>query len=833
MADPNKHKPHIFLGKNGKREPYTHPGSGGGSNVEVPRRNRQQHGRALQSQLQTVTTEQDQLAHEAEDYDLELPMGIQVEFESFPGVELAVESLADSRHGIELSNVMEHKLPTGQIVTVATVFVPAGKLSVFENKLRDYLQERKDKNGRARDSRKLIDAIRSFRRAALEKLWGDEPGQFPRTDDETFWWEVWLPVRNGNRQAAIHDFRLLAEGNGIEVSDAILEFPERSVLLARGNKAQFAGSGLLLNSLSELRRAKETAAFFDELPVEDQRDWVDDLLARLHRPSDDGPSVCILDTGVNYSHPLLQPFLDPADQFTIDDDWTGADDDGHGTGMAGLAVWGDLVDVLAADSAVRIGHRIESVKLLRRDGDNQDRHLGVVTSDGVSLPEIHYPHRHRLFTMAVSAEDGRDRGRPSAWSSTIDSLVVDYLGESENPRLFIIAAGNTNKDLMALRDYPENNLIQDIHDPGQAWNVITVGACTNKVTITESDCQNFNPLAPLGGLSPFSTTSQTWKKSTPIKPEVVFEGGNAGDDSLSASALPSLDVLTSHHLPDDRLFTTFRATSAATALASRFAASLMAQYPDLWPETVRGLMVHSAEWTDAMRKQFGRGGNERKKAQYRVRCVGFGRPDLERALWSTSNSLALIVEDELQPFEKGTGVIKTCDMHLHELPWPRDALQSLGDVQVEMKVTLSYFIEPSPSSRNVSGKYSYPSHQLRFDVKRPTESLDDFRRRINRQARDEEEGINKAPQDPNWMLGSQFRHKGSIHRDTWTGLAAELAEREQIVVYPATGWWRTRTRLQRVDKKARYALIVSISVPETDIDIYTEVENAIAIQQAT
>jgi len=134
---------------------------------------------------------------------------------------------------------------------------------------------------------------------------------------------------------------------------------------------------------------------------------------------------------------------------------------------------------------------------------------------------------------------------------------------------------------------------------------------------------------------------------------------------------------------------------------------------------------------------------------------------------------------------------------------------------------------------NVSGKYSYPSHQLRFDVKRPLESLDAFRKRINRQARDEEEGTNSAPQDSNWVLGSQFRHKGSIHRDTWTGSAADLAERGQVVVYPATGWWRTRTRLQRSDKQACYALIVSISVPDADVDIYSEVENAIAIQQAT
>ena len=143
-------------------------------------------------------------------------------------------------------------------------------------------------------------------------------------------------------------------------------------------------------------------------------------------------------------------------------------------------------------------------------------------------------------------------------------------------------------------------------------------------------------------------------------------------------------------------------------------------------------------------------------------------------------------------------------MHLHDLPWPKESLQILGEVQVKMTVTLSYFIEPNPSSRNISGKYSYPSHQLRFDVKRPTESTEGFQSRISRHARDAEEGTEKAPSDPNWLLGD-FRHKGSIHKDEWTGTATDLAGRGQIAIYPTMGWWRTRTKLQQWDKKARYS----------------------------
>ena len=230
--------------------------------------------------------------------------------------------------------------------------------------------------------------------------------------------------------------------------------------------------------------------------------------------------------------------------------------------------------------------------------------------------------------------------------------------------------------------------------------------------------------------------------------------------------------------------------------------------------------------------QFAHGTTERKRAQHRVRCVGFGVPNLEKALWSANNSLALIVEDSLQPFEKRDGKIATRDMHLHDLPWPRESLLELGEIEVEMTVTLSYFVEPNPSSRVVSGKYSYQSHGLQFDVKRPLESLEEFRKRINRQARDEEEGTTKGPSDPDWLLGAQFRHKGSIHKDVWSGKAAALAERGQIAVYPAMGWWRTRTALERYNKSARYALVVSIAVPGVDVDIYSDVSAQIAVVQA-
>lgn len=168
-------------------------------------------------------------------------------------------------------------------------------------------------------------------------------------------------------------------------------------------------------------------------------------------------------------------------------------------------------------------------------------------------------------------------------------------------------------------------------------------------------------------------------------------------------------------------------------------------------------------------------------------------------------------------------------MHLHDLPWPRDELLSLGEVEVEMRVTLSYFVEPNPSSRDQKSQYRYQSHGLRFEVRRPLESTPKFKSRISTAVADEDEDGIAIGEDPGWLLGKNGRHRGSIHSDTWRGSAADLSDRGVLAVYPALGWWRTRSGQKRWDSEAPYSLVVSIRTPETGVDLYAAIANKIAI----
>ncbi len=251
------------------------------------------------------------------------------------------------------------------------------------------------------------------------------------------------------------------------------------------------------------------------------------------------------------------------------------------------------------------------------------------------------------------------------------------------------------------------------------------------------------------------------------------------------------------------------------------AAQIQIQYPDLWPETIRALVVHSANWPDGLWNQFSGDGSKTAIKKLLSTC-GYGVPNLERALFSASNFLTLIAQAELNPFDKkrdDTGNTKsgyrTKDMHLYELPWPKEVLRSMpDDIEVEMRVTLSYFIEPGPGEIGWQDRYRYASHALRFDLKSPTETKEQFVKRINKAAREEEEGHpGTQSASDHWKIG-QARNRGSIHSDIWQGTASELAESNIIAIAPRIGWWRERAHLGRWSRRARYSLVVSIMTPK-------------------
>jgi hypothetical protein len=818
MNDPER-LPHLVITGRSTTERYVYAGPTPRGTAALPARDRVTHGTSVLQQLDEARQENEQVRG-VETRPGE-PARIILEVQSEPGFELALDSLEPRSQGVVLACVREE----GGVRT-AVIHVPEGKLTYFVKRAEQYLNDPLQ-NDRPRNQ-KLIDGIAGIRLATLRSFWTDEDPAFPLAD-QAIWWEVWLRAE-GDQDPWV-TFQMLGEAAQLKLGKETIRFPDRLVGLCYGTAAQLSATADILDLLGEVRRAKENPAEFIELGPRGQGEFVDHLCRRIEPPGVNAPAVCVLDGGV-VLHPLVRPALAPEDALKYDPTWPLTDGQTHGTEMAGIALYGDqLPRLLQDDGPVRLVHRLESVKILPPPPVQNDPKLyGAITAQSAYRIESQAPTRPRAFCMAVTT-DGRDRGLPSSWSGEVDQLCAGV--RDGHRRLFFVSAGNVALD--DRRHYPDVNDTALVQDPGQSWNAVTVGAFTDHVLFPRETYTGYSPIARAGDLSPCSTTSLTYHREWPYKPDVVMEGGNAIlDPSTGLTDTPEqLSLLTTAHAAGGRLLVGFGDTSAATAQAVRVAALIHAEYPQLWPETVRALLIHSAEWTPVMGRAFDEVEPrlpDKERCRLRLRRYGYGVPNLRRALHSARSALTLIAQDSLQPFDLDGSEVKTRDMRLHRLPWPDRELHTLGGTVVTMRVTLSYFIEPRPGRRGgfAQTRHRYQSHGLRFEVMRPLETPDDFRRRVSRAARDEGEEYAGAVGDAGgWVLGPQLRTRGSVHSDWWRGTASDLAACGQVAVFPVTGWWREKTDQEHWRRHARYALVVSIESPKATVDLYTPVETMI------
>ena len=208
---------------------------------------------------------------------------------------------------------------------------------------------------------------------------------------------------------------------------------------------------------------------------------------------------------------------------------------------------------------------------------------------------------------------------------------------------------------------------------------------------------------------------------------------------------------------------------------------------------------------------------------------GYGVPNDDIAIYSNEKCATYIFENQLKPYKQGGSNNVYDQMHYYDLPWPKELLEEMGGEDVKIRITLSYYVKPSPGYAGRTSKYRYPSATLRFDLKTATETEEEFLCRRNKY-----EGEKTTKNDADrWTIKQQKRERGTVQSDWIECTAADLAEMDKIVVYPGPGWWKER-KLSNVDNIVSYSLIVSIETKETDIynAVETAIKNSIGIQIA-
>lgn len=784
-------KRHFFLGNNIAEARDYKPHRQGFAATELPQRDRQDHADFIKSRYETAVNHAISILDERERMGQPSANGIYVDLEMQHNL---VQDQYAKRDGATIMKVSPRREDGNVDVTV---FVKKEKKEWLSKKAETYRQHDTPKGHPQFAS--MIVPIANVATTDIHSLYtfADEFNAIP--DDLIGPYEIWI-YRNATYYCEQVKHTLNSIGFRVEANP--LDFESVAIWLVTGTKSQLQELPFALDYIEGVRPYRQPSVLIGDRVS--NREW-NSLLANSVPLTIDENSVQVglLDSGVNNAHELLSAALPDDRMSTAINVQDSIDNTFHGTDMAGLILYGDLTDVAYQRRDIEpVSHILSSVKIIE-DGHQTDADFyGAIIEDSINQATDFGAHIH---CMAVTDEDSYD-GTATSSSAALDMSIYN---KGNCDRLVVVSAGNIESLDVDSEDYLESCKANAVKSPAQAWNALTVGAYTEKTIYNDN---SYKAIAAPGGVSPYSRSSWMWHNKC-NKPEIVMEGGNVVSDQCGDTWSHNEVSLVTTSADLSEPLEAFQATSAATALAARLAARIKTNNPMLSMLSVRGLMVHAARWTDEM--------NRIQNLDERMSLCGYGVPDEKLALFSNEKYATYIFENSLVPFVEMDGSRRYNQLHYYALPWPSEVLSQLGEEKVRMRITLSYYVQPSPSLAGRNNKYRYPSATLHFDVKSATETTEEFLSRHS-----SNEGEKTTDNDTSrWNIKQTRRARGTVQSDWIDCTATELADLDQIVVLPNSGWWKER-KLRNVDNLIKYSLIISIETAETEI--YNAVETAIA-----
>ena len=368
-------------------------------------------------------------------------------------------------------------------------------------------------------------------------------------------------------------------------------------------------------------------------------------LPPLGEVDENAPLIGIVDSGVN-AHPLVDDILVGA--IGVPDTLGTADEFGHGTRVAGVALFGDLRAQLAAGTLNR-GVRLCAAKVVNERGKFPDRRLtpGQMRE---ALTRLNEDFGCRIFVIALGDQKMIfEGGKVGPWAATLDELA------RELDVIIIVSAGNRNelragnRIEQAVTEYP-NYLLEPnnrLCEPAGAMNVITVGSIAHGEGLAPrvTDNVGVRPITRAAEPSPFTRIGPGIGGA--VKPDLVDVGGTLIYDPVvrrlrDGKDVPEAGVVSLHHRFVDRLFASGSGTSFAAPLVAFKASRVLALFPDASANLIRALLAGSATVPEESRAKLRLLGPEAERA-----ICGHGQIDLERAAFSHDAQVVLYAEDEL------------------------------------------------------------------------------------------------------------------------------------------------------------------------------------------
>ncbi len=451
------------------------------------------------------------------------------------------------------------------------------------------------------------------------------------------------------------------------------------------------------------------------------------------------PVVAILDGVPNLLHEALK------DRLLFDDpDNLAAEyqpgEKRHGTAMASLVVYGELVEGQDNSLSRKVYHLavMQPNPQVRSFGKHEEHFPDdVFFEDRIERAvrrmfegEGNIPAQApgiKIINLSICDPERPFIHTPSPWARLLDWLSWKYRV------LFCVSAGNYTEDIEIGIPHSEFSALSDeqkvahvlkcierqlserrLLSPAESMNSLTVGA----LHTDESGTYTLGPrtdLLPSGALfSPISRFGHGFRRS--IKPEIFFSGG------LQLYKTPNLDS-GQHYTIDaglrapgqqvawdsaqegelsQKVYT--RGTSNATALATRSGARIYEVLTQLQEEygeqisdnlmavLIKALLVHGAQHDDQAVKTLETlktPANSRRFKETMARYIGYGAVNIERVLACTEQRATVM------------GCAEIRENQIHEYRFPLPLGLSSNQEWRRMVVTLAWFSPINPAHRNL------------------------------------------------------------------------------------------------------------------------------------
>ncbi|RLA43173.1 MAG: peptidase S8 [Gammaproteobacteria bacterium] len=671
--------------------------------------------------------------------------------------------------------------------------------------------------------KQILEAINGIDNWTAEdrKSWAVRHKGFPLTPSYKIDIELW-PVEttyHPKREQLLFNFKQWLEQSQIAEIDHInLD----SLLMFRLEVTAEQTEQLLnLREVRQVDLPPATGISYEQLNVP-----IESVPNNISSPAPEAARVCILDSGINTNHPLLKTAIAESQSYIADQEVD--DESGHGTAVAGIALYGDVEACVAAN----FWHPqfwLYNGKVMYLDQQAGETRFDDKTIASTLSEAVEYFAGElgcRIFNVSLGNANAPYDGRHiRGIAYVLDKLAREY------DALFIVSAGNFNGSdnppvpQTSWRDEYPHYLMDEasvIIDPATALNVITVGSLArHNAHVNEQRHPEISALSPASEDQPSPFTRHGPSVNKALKPDLMATGGNRAsplrqEGKQWKNEERGMGVLTlNHQFVGGTLLNETSGTSFAAPYITHLAGRLLNEYPQASANILRAMLVNHANLPDQCVTAFDEGWRtnykEAKGTKHRelpCEVAGYGKVD-EEALYRSSDNVVVLMAEES---------IENNAHQFFELPLPESYLRSERSLR-EVRVTLAY----TPPVRTT--RLDYIATKISYKLVKAT-SLVDVEQRFNHDT--QQETASMKDHAGGRTITADTRSRGTVQSSVWQFKRGNPEQKWFVVVTRQDKDWGGLSPCLDLEP---YALVVTVADQENQqAQLYNEIQLRIQAQ---